>query len=49
LQRLFEHVADVEALLFGSITREHVEEVESDAILKGLHILAMLFLMFVSL
>ena len=46
---LLSHVADVEALLLSCIIGEHVEKVEGDAILKGLHTLFTLFLMFVSL
>jgi hypothetical protein len=40
------HITDVVALLLGFITGEHVEKVEGDAILEGLHALIMLFLVF---
>ena len=49
LLRLLYHIANVEALLFGSVAGEHVQKVEGDTILKGLHTLAMFFLMFVPL
>jgi hypothetical protein len=42
-------MANVEALLFSSIAREHVQKVKGDAILKGLHTLATLFLVFIPL
>ena len=46
---LLQHVSDVVALLFGCITGEHVEVVEGDAILKGLHTLPTLFFVLVPL
>ncbi len=46
---LLQHVTDVVALLFGCIAGEHIEEVEGDAILKELHTLNTLFLVFVPL
>ena len=46
---LLQHVTDVVMLLFGCIIGEHVEEVEGDAIPKGLHTLAMLFLVLIPL
>ncbi len=42
-------ITDIVVLLLGCIVREHVKEMEGDAILKGLHTLSMLFLVFVPL
>jgi hypothetical protein len=46
---LLQHVTDVVTLLFGCITGEHIEEMEGDVILKGLHTLTMFFLVLVPL
>ena len=47
LEEVQKHIANIEALLFSSIAGEHVQEVEGDAILKGLQTLATPFQMFV--
>jgi hypothetical protein len=39
---LLQHISDIEALLLGCITGEHVKKVEGDAVLEGLHTLSML-------